>query len=465
MIPKFTDGFFEISSEHGFLPKKDPLVKLPEKYSKLQILLDNMSITKEDGTKGLLGNGNLLEEECYKLPDYTDSISGETDVFVLTALYRSYCFLASAYLLEPAYNSFLITGKYGIARDKLPVNISQPLIKVASILDIFPFLEYSYGYSLGNYVRLDKDKGLEWDNLGMANKFSGASDEAGFIMVHVDINRHTPSMIGSVNSLLRMVYKCFDTDNICNEISKLVGVLKDMNDSRKQMWKASRSNHYNDFRVFIMGIKGNTDIFPNGVIYEPEIEARYYRGQSGSQDTIIPFLDTVFHIDDHYPDNMLTKYLLDMRFYRPKPFRDLLDWCKSNLAYFINKLIDMKNVSINLELYKIYREIYRFRNGHWQFIQKYIMENTKYPVATGGTPITTWVPNQILATLNAMNRVLLASETLEKTECEKIRYEKYLDEYNRMRECLEKQIEELRKPEYRPDSVFELNANYKLNDI
>ena len=51
-------------------------------------------------------------------------------------------------------------------------------------------------------------------------------------------------------------------------------------------------------------------------------------------------------------------------------------------------------------LLAIVEEIYKFRNGHWQFVQKYIMSNTKYAKATGGTPIISWIPNQIKSVLN-----------------------------------------------------------------
>ena len=113
-----------------------------------------------------------------------------------------------------------------------------------------------------------------------------------------------------------------------------------MNASRRKMWDASRHQHYNDFRVYIMGIKGNSLIFPNGVIYEPEIEPRFYRGQSGSQDTIIPFLDCLFRVCDFYPMNELTSYLMDMREYRPAPFRELLVWTEQNSADLIVNLFD-----------------------------------------------------------------------------------------------------------------------------
>lgn len=47
-----------------------------------------------------------------------------------------------------------------------------------------------------------------------------------------------------------------------------------------------------------------------------------------------------------------------------------------------------------------------FRKKHWNLTKKYIIENTKHPVATGGTPITTWLPNQLGATLDYMQDVI-----------------------------------------------------------
>ena len=68
--------------------------------------------------------------------------------------------------------------------------------------------------------------------------------------------------------------------------------MKQMNERRKEMWKASRWQRYNDFRIFIMGVKGNTDLFGEGVIYEDVWdEPKAFRGQTGAQDDIIPMQD------------------------------------------------------------------------------------------------------------------------------------------------------------------------------
>lgn len=44
--------------------------------------------------------------------------------------------------------------------------------------------------------------------------------------------------------------------------------LKDMYDLFTTMWKESAPKNYLKYRTFIMGIQGNDDIFPGGVLYE-----------------------------------------------------------------------------------------------------------------------------------------------------------------------------------------------------
>jgi indoleamine 2,3-dioxygenase len=449
MIPEFTDGYFKVSSEHGFLPINEPLIKLPNKYLELQTLIDNLSIYLTN-----IDKDNIFEKINY-LKNYEDMIIEETDINLLAALYRCYCFLASGYLLYPSYVSFVKTGEYGIGRDRLPIQLSQPLLYLANRLDVFPWLEYSYGYSSGNYVKKDRLKGLDVENLSMACHFSGTTDETGFIMCHVDINQHTPRLVGACDNLL-------ETSSV-SSLESVVCVLRDINASRRKMWEASRCSHYNDFRVYIMGIKGNSTIFPNGVIYEPETEPRYYRGQSGSQDTIIPFLDSLFRVCDHYPKNELTNYLMDMRSYRPAPFRELVQWTDTNCIGLIERLLD-KDVDgmICSLLYQVYRQIYEFRNGHWQFVQKYIMANTAYPMATGGTPITTWLPNQIMSTLSAMRVVLNYCEKFHSNKT--IDWLSYEEEFSNMLQLLEEQGQLLKVDNYNANEVFNLNCTYRQSD-
>jgi indoleamine 2,3-dioxygenase len=172
-------------------------------------------------------------------------------------------------------------------------------------------LDYHYAYSLGNYVKKDPDGDLDWRNLDMACKFTGTPDEIGFIMVHVYINEVSPKLVESVSE--------YGKNRNIDSLKKCGESLQEINRRRRDMWTASRSERYNDFRVFIMGIKGNDRIFGEGLVYEGcfNDEPQQYRGQTGAQDNIIPMMDIFSGIVDYYPDNKLTEYLMDLRTYRP----------------------------------------------------------------------------------------------------------------------------------------------------
>ncbi len=433
----YTDGFFSIDSKHGFLPIKDPIQYLPPIYESVQTIINMLPELIHDGDK--------LKYMIDTLPNLIENVQQETDIFMYQALYRAYTFITSAYLLQPAFAN-QNEGKYGQGRQVLPENLTQPLEYVASKLDVFPWLDYHYAYSLGNYIKKDPNGGFEYTNLDMACKFSGTSDETGFIMVHVDINSNSPNLIKGIEMVT-------SGSDINSGLELIYETMKIINERRRTMWKASNHKNYNNFRAFIMGIKGNTDIFGEGVYYEGSSDhnLRTYRGQSGSQDDIIPSVDIFSGLFKYYPDNVLTQYLLDMRQYRPKVVQYFLSDLEKNCINFEN--LDDKGLEL---LYLIQEEVHNFRNGHWMFVQKYIMENTKYQVATGGTPITTWIPNQIEAVLHYMGKIL---EKLKGT----VFYENKYEDWKERCGVLLKQINELKKADYNVELVYEFEGQYKEN--
>ncbi len=245
-----------------------------------------------------------------------------------------------------------------------------------------------------------------------------------------------------------------------------------MNQRRREMWKASRWNHYNDFRVFIMGVKGNEELFGEGVLYQGVWkEHKQFRGQTGAQDDIIPMEDIFSGVIKHYPKNELTKYLLDLRKYRPKCIQsffldleksvEIID--KNGISGILNK---NKNSKALCYLLGILEEIYHFRNGHWQFVQKYIMANTKYPKATGGTPIISWLPNQIKAVMKEMRHIIkiIGDLNLNIASKEFNLYEKIKLSLNKKEKLLEEQLSLVNKKIFLAEEVFDLNKKYDLKD-
>jgi len=467
----YTDGFFNVSAAHGFLPELPPLVALPPNYDGLQSVLDKMPVQLSNGEPGYLHFPGKIQEVANQIPNYVAQVNEESDIRIIQALYRGYAFLTSAYTLEPAFQHFKQTGSYGKANNVLPANIAQPFVAVSEKLKVFPWMDYHYGYSLGNYHKINPEGNLEWDNLNMCVKFSGQPDEAGFILLHIDINQFSPDLVGSVLETLESV-ESNSYVGVEEGLDKNLETLTQMNIRRKEMWKASRWQHYNDFRVFIMGIKGNEEIFGEGVTYTGVWDTpQQFRGQTGAQDDIIPMEDIFSGVAGHYLKNELTDYLLDLRKYRPQCvqsfFIDLEEQVKQvhpkGLAGYLS---EHKLVTGLTRLLGILEQIYHFRNGHWQFVQNYIMANTPYAKATGGTPITTWLPNQITAVLQQMEEVIQSINQLTTSPDEKgiQLLSNNQTTLQHKKQLLAEQLSMVSKETYSADTLFSLNSRYGLSD-
>jgi len=467
----YTDGFFNVSPAHGFLPSRMPLAKLPDHYAALQYLLDQMPVQLGEGEHGYLHNSGAIVQAVDKLPNFLDNVKKETDISIIQALFRGYSFLASAYTLEPSFHHFLETGHYGKARNILPEQIAQPFVAISEKLDVYPWLDYHYAYSLGNFKKKDSSLGLEWTNLEMCVRFSGQPDEAGFIMLHVDINQHSPDLVSSVMNTLEAIENN-DRELTIKWLKQNHMTMVEMNERRREMWKASRWQHYNDFRVFIMGVKGNEELFGDGVIYQGVWdEPKQFRGQTGAQDDIIPMEDIFAGVIRYYPKNELTKYLLDLRTYRPKCIQEFF----IDLEEAVNQIGDRGIAGYLLEksngdglvyLLGILEEIYHFRNGHWQFVQKYIMANTPYAKATGGTPITSWLPNQLKSVMRQMEDVISMIDTVgiqTLSDTANIVHD-IREKLPQMHKLLDEQLELVSGNQFSADKVFDLNDKFGLKD-
>lgn len=464
----YTEGFFNVSGKHGFLPVGKPLQRLPEHYAALQSIMDEMPTNKVyPTTPGLLAKPDAIVEAVNTLPDYSEQAQQETDVFIIQALFRAYTFLASAYTLELSYQQYVIDGNYGKARTVLPANVARPLVAVSEKLDVYPFLDYHYAYSLGNYVKIDPSGTLHWKNLNMACKFSGTPDEIGFIMLHVYINELSPALVDGVMRVGK-------GEDVSADLKNLALTMKEINSRRKEMWAASRHERYNDFRIFIMGIKGNEALYGDGLVYEGcfNNEPQQYRGQTGAQDSLIPMMDIFSGIVDHYPENKLTEYLMDLRTYRPKCiqefFVDLRAYYSAHPLF--QTLRDAANFEALIYLLYVVNEVYLFRNGHWQFVQKYIMANTKYPKATGGTPITSWLINQIEAVLHYEGEILRVLDANASSFSPSLSadaagwYADLSSTYTQKRKLLEDQVKLLQDADIDVSLVYKANETYGLKD-
>lgn len=305
------------------------------------------------------------------------------------------------------------TSNYGHGRDLLPLNISSPLVLLAKKLGAKPFMEYAMSYALYNWTKKDPAGPMHYDNLQTIRTFSGVPSESAFILVHVTMVSSTPAIVSAAQTALDACAKK-DRAAFNAALVHYASTMRAINKEMETMWGRSLPEDYNKFRVFIMGTK-QQPMFPNGVFYEKRDPAHpstiikdgphEYRGESGANDSIIPTADNFLQLTDKMPDNPLTDILKDFRSYRPAQHNA---WVSH--VYDAARACDLRKFSLAdpltaVHYLSIMDEVRDFRNRHWNFTKEYIIRRSAHPVATGGSPIIDWLPNQLGAVLNAMDSV------------------------------------------------------------
>lgn len=138
-LPNSVDPF-TITTASGFMPYKIGPTQLPVVFKPLTNLLERMPVLKLDGKPGLLATYEL-GEAVKGFPDLTDEIEnvltkdGKRDLFTLTAIFRDYSYVASAYILEPCWENWCKDPEsgYGLGREFLPHAIAGPMWRCAEM--------------------------------------------------------------------------------------------------------------------------------------------------------------------------------------------------------------------------------------------------------------------------------------------------------------------------------------------
>jgi len=155
------------------------------------------------------------------------------------------------------------------------------------------------------------------------------------------------------------------------------------------------------------------------------------------------------------PETPLTEILKDFRDYRPSNHRQFLEWVRSRslevgakgfaLGHEERDCGDGDGDGTVTESRRLWllvlNQVRDFRWRHWCFAKEYILKNTGHATATGGSPIVTWLPNQLGAVLEEM--VALHGDITQSPglghlgrECQEV-----MDLVYRQRETLTKEVE------------------------
>ena len=328
----------------------------------------------------ILPTGRVREILSNSLPqtDLSDFLASCTEAQARLAMVH-YSFMVQSYVWgQPDAPSLL------------PKRLAMPMVAVADHLGQQPLLPYS-SYVLDNWGRFDSEKGITLDNIYMLQHFLGGQDEAWFVLIHVAIE----AQAGSALALMGPIVDCVKNDDLegaqkhLEEMAELWGKINAIFDRMPE--RCDPYVYFERVRPYIHGWRDNPAL-PKGIIYEGTrfgSKAQAFRGQTGSQSSIVPAMDALLGIG-HAADP-LKEYLDQLHIYRPTKHRLFIDdvRAQSRLRGFVETsghkgLAEAYNANV--------QAISDFRTRHLEYAASYINKQGKSAagndtdVGTGGTP-------------------------------------------------------------------------------
>ena len=291
-----------------------------------------------------------------------------------------YAFLVQAYVWgEPE------------APPHLPVQLARPIWQIAGRLGQKPLLPYS-SYALDNWARLDADGGFDLSNLRVIQSFLGGQDEAWFILIHVAIEARAGSLLDLIPGVLE-ASAARDHAALERYLAAVCDTWDDINAIFDRMpERCDPYIYFHRVRPFIHGWKDNPALGP-GLTYEgvPETDGKplAFRGQTGSQSSIVPTMDALFGVS--HAAGPLRSYLDELHQYRPPEHRAFIDGVHARST--LRARVRCASASaLTIGYNECLRKLAGFRARHLEYAASYISRQSPgargnaTDVGTGGTP-------------------------------------------------------------------------------
>lgn len=365
---------YGMSRERGYLSQYEiDAIELPERFDPVLEAASNLS--------GLITSGRIRHFlDALPDPDIADWAASAPEEEVRTAMVH-YSFLVQAYV-------------WGEPRPPkhLPANLARPMCALADRLGQAPLLPYS-AYVLDNWYRLDKAGPITLDNIAMYQNFLGGADENWFVLVHVAIEAEAGVLLDNAAKLVS-VAKAGDE-------AEATRLLEEMDEAWERIYghfarmpeQCDPYIYFHRVRPYIHGWANNPALEGGGLIYEGmdryEGKPQAFRGQTGSQSSIVPAMDALFQVG--HSDDPLRQFLDELHSYRPVEHRRFIEdlAAQSTLRDFVAGSGDAElKAAFNACL----NQSARFRTRHLEYAASYInkqagsIAGNDPDVGTGGTP-------------------------------------------------------------------------------
>lgn len=365
---------YGMSRERGYLSHYEiDQIELPEFFDPVLEAASNLS--------ALITTGRI-RHWLDQLPELDLSFWASTapEEEVRTAMVH-YSFLVQAYVWsEPT------------PPKHLPANLSRPMCAIADRLGQAPLLPYS-AYVLDNWYRLDKSGPITLENIAMYQNFLGGADENWFVLVHVAIEAEAGVLLDNAAKLVTIARQRNEED--------ATRLLREMDAAWERIYshfarmpeQCDPYIYFHRVRPYIHGWANNPALVDGGLVYEGveryEGKPQAFRGQTGSQSSIVPAMDALFQVG--HSDDPLRQFLDELHSYRPVEHRRFIEdlAAQSTLREFVQG-------SANAELREAFNacleQSARFRTRHLEYAASYInkqagsIPGNDPDVGTGGTP-------------------------------------------------------------------------------
>lgn len=364
---------YDISADRGFLCQYDAAtVDLPGDWARARTVA--MQLPQ------LLTTGRVRHLLENRLPNLTEKEVEQLSETQARAAMVHFSFMVQAYVWgEP------------LAAEILPEKLARPICALADILGQQPLLPYS-GYVLDNWSLHNSDGPIDLSNIYVLQNFLGGQDENWFILVHVAIEARAGAALAKMGSIINAV----DEGNVSAVTKLLMEIAVVWHDLKaifdRMPERCDPYAYFERVRPYIHGWKDNPAL-PNGILYSGVKahggEAKSYRGQTGSQSSIVPCMDALLGVG-HAADPMKT-YLDELHIYRPPGHRRFIDDLRrySVLRKFV---IDKDDADLSRAYNANIQAVADFRTRHLEYAASYINKQNRKAtgndtdVGTGGTP-------------------------------------------------------------------------------
>ncbi|GGX72447.1 hypothetical protein GCM10011309_23480 [Litorimonas cladophorae] len=328
----------------------------------------------------LLPTGRVRHLMLRGLPMFKDGDVDQLTEEMARAAMAHYSFLVQSYIWGEAETASV-----------LPEKLARPMCALAERLGQQPLLPYS-SYVLDNWALHDPEGPIELSNIYVLQNFLGGQDENWFILVHVAIEARAGAALNRMKPILDAVEEgdIAAVTKLLTETAEVWSDLKAIFDRMPE--RCDPYAYFERVRPYIHGWKDNPAL-PEGVLYEGVVShggaRQSYRGQTGSQSSIVPSMDALLGIG-HAADPMKA-YLDELHIYRPPGHRRFIDDLReqSNLRAFV---MMAKDSALSRAYNANVQAVADFRSRHLEYAASYINKQSRNSagndtdVGTGGTP-------------------------------------------------------------------------------